>query len=188
MSSTLLLGLPSKVKSLLDRLTATRAANLDSIDTTVSSRAPASTALSNATWTNTKAGQIDASVSSRASQTSVNTVSSNVTSVLNNADVKTSTRLSSVTPQWQFDHVTNAEFTTAVGTGFEADSVYWDMAVTVSNLANSFVLLQGGYTNSAGSLLPTSARLINDTTVRVATSKLFSPTHLRVGIMVVRID
>lgn len=36
------------------------------IDTTISSRAPASTALSNATWTDTRAGYIDTTISSRA--------------------------------------------------------------------------------------------------------------------------
>lgn len=47
-----LMGLPGKVKTLLDRLTSTRAANLDSLDAQVSTRAPASTALSNVVWTN----------------------------------------------------------------------------------------------------------------------------------------
>ena len=45
MSADLLLGLPAKVKLLLERLTATRATNLDNLsnlNTTVSSRAPAS--------------------------------------------------------------------------------------------------------------------------------------------------
>ena len=57
-----LLGVPGKLKTLTDRLTADRAANLDDLDTTVSSRAAASTALSSATWTNTKAGYIDAAI------------------------------------------------------------------------------------------------------------------------------
>lgn len=46
-----LLGLPAKVKTLIDRLTATRAAALDNLNATVSSRAAAATALSNAVWT-----------------------------------------------------------------------------------------------------------------------------------------
>jgi len=60
-----LLGVPGKLKTLTDRLTADRAANLDDLDTTVSSRAAASTALSSATWTNTKAGYIDAAITGR---------------------------------------------------------------------------------------------------------------------------
>lgn len=80
----MLAGVPGKLKTLVDRLTAARAANLDNlnatvssrmpgtateqgrIDVAISSRAPSSTALSNATWTNTKAGFLDAAVSSRA--------------------------------------------------------------------------------------------------------------------------
>lgn len=67
-------GVPGKLKTLIDRLTAARASNLDDIDTTVSSRAPSSTALSTATWTGTKAGYIDSAISDRASQTSLDTM------------------------------------------------------------------------------------------------------------------
>jgi hypothetical protein len=58
MSMVSLAGLPGKVKTLLDRLTETRATNLDDIDTTVSSRAPSTTALSTATWTSAKASYL----------------------------------------------------------------------------------------------------------------------------------
>lgn len=64
----LLAGVPGRLKTLIDRLTATRAANLDNLNATVSSRAPADTALSTATWTGTRAGKldsIDAAVSTR---------------------------------------------------------------------------------------------------------------------------
>jgi hypothetical protein len=50
------------VQQFLDNWTAARAAkldNLDNLDTTVSSRAPASTALSNATWTDARAAELD---------------------------------------------------------------------------------------------------------------------------------
>ena len=50
--SAFLLGIPGKVKTLLDRLTAARAGYLDRLDATVSSRAAAATALSTAQWTN----------------------------------------------------------------------------------------------------------------------------------------
>lgn len=56
---TMLAGVPGKLKTLLDRLTAARAGYLDRLDATISSRAAASTALSNATWTNTRAGKLD---------------------------------------------------------------------------------------------------------------------------------
>lgn len=80
----MLAGVPGKLKTLVNRLTAARAANLDNlnatvssrmpgtateqgrIDAAISSRAPSSTALSNATWTDTKAGFLDIAISSRA--------------------------------------------------------------------------------------------------------------------------
>lgn len=46
--------------------TSARASNLDNLNATVSSRAPSSTALSTATWTNTRAGYLDAAISTRA--------------------------------------------------------------------------------------------------------------------------
>lgn len=56
----------AKVNSLLNTVanhvaawTSARAAKLDNLDTTVSSRAPASTALSTAQWTSTRAGYLD---------------------------------------------------------------------------------------------------------------------------------
>ena len=69
-----------------------RGANLDNLDTTVSSRAPASTALSTAQWTNGRASNLDnldTTVSSRASQTSV-------TAIPTNPLLTTDTRLNSL--------------------------------------------------------------------------------------------
>ena len=66
-----LLGLPGRIKILIDRITSTRASNLDNLDGAVSSRAPASTALSSSVWTGTKAGYVDTAMSGRASQSSV---------------------------------------------------------------------------------------------------------------------
>lgn len=59
MSMTPFVGIPGKLKTLLDRLTSTRATNLDNLNATVSSRAPASSALSSATWTGTRAAKLD---------------------------------------------------------------------------------------------------------------------------------
>lgn len=59
-----LLGVPGKLKTLLDRLTATRAGLLDNLDAAISTRALASTALSNATWTGALASLLNAFVSS----------------------------------------------------------------------------------------------------------------------------
>jgi len=69
-----LLGLPGRIKILIDRITSTRASNLDNLNATVSSRAPASTALSSSVWTGTRAGYLDASIADRASQSSVDAI------------------------------------------------------------------------------------------------------------------
>jgi hypothetical protein len=55
----ILASIPGKLTTLLSRLTAARAANLDNLDATVSTRALASSALSNAQWTNTRATRLD---------------------------------------------------------------------------------------------------------------------------------
>jgi hypothetical protein len=70
MSMEFLMGVPGKLKKLLDRLTSTRAGYLDNLprlDTNIASRAPASTALSSSTWTATRAARLDANISSRLS-------------------------------------------------------------------------------------------------------------------------
>ena len=61
-----LLGVPGKLKTLLDRLTVARTDNLDNLNASISSRAPGSTALSTAVWDSTKAGRIDQAISTRA--------------------------------------------------------------------------------------------------------------------------
>ena len=58
---TMLAGVPGKLKTILDRITAVRAGlldNLTALDVAVSSRAPASTALSTANWTNAIAARL----------------------------------------------------------------------------------------------------------------------------------
>lgn len=55
----LLAGVPGKLKALADRLTATRANNLDHLDADVSSRASASTAVSNAVLTDARVAKLD---------------------------------------------------------------------------------------------------------------------------------
>lgn len=59
MSLAPLLGLPGKVKTMIDRLTADRATKLDNLNATVSSRAPSATALLSTTWTNARAAKLD---------------------------------------------------------------------------------------------------------------------------------
>jgi hypothetical protein len=87
MSLAALLGLPGKTKTLLDRLTSARASKIDNLDTTVSSRAPASTAVSSANLTTSRIGnldRLDTTISSRASATALSTLSADLTSVNSN--------------------------------------------------------------------------------------------------------
>lgn len=64
-----LLGVPGKLKTIYDYLVAnlstTRTAKIDNLDAAISTRAAASTALTNATWTDAKAGFIDGAISGR---------------------------------------------------------------------------------------------------------------------------
>ena len=55
----LLAGVPGKLKTLLGRFTATRAAALDSLDASITSRAPAATAVSNAVLTDVRVAYLD---------------------------------------------------------------------------------------------------------------------------------
>jgi hypothetical protein len=67
---SLLMGVTGRLKTLVDRLTSGRAANLDNLDAAVTTRAAASTALSTASWTSGRAANLDnldAAVSSRLS-------------------------------------------------------------------------------------------------------------------------
>lgn len=69
------LGVSGRLKKILDRLTNStealsdgRVAKLDNLDAAVSTRAPASTALSSATWTGAKAAFLDAAISTAGRQ------------------------------------------------------------------------------------------------------------------------
>ncbi|MEM1142720.1 MAG: hypothetical protein AAGI88_09060, partial [Pseudomonadota bacterium] len=86
-------GVPGRLKALLDRLTAARANNLDNLDVPVSGRAPASTALSSATWTNARAALLD-SISSIVSVTS--STSTNVGTLLGRLTAARAANLDSV--------------------------------------------------------------------------------------------
>lgn len=109
----MLAGVPGKLKTLLDRLTATRAANLDKLDADISTRAAASTALSNAVWTNTRAGRLDASV-------------------LVNGAIK------SIHTGWVAQDVTYGTTTKST-----EDAAYLDIAIPAVNVGKSIVLFVG---------------------------------------------
>jgi len=96
------------------------------LDTTISSRAPAATALSNATWTDTKAGYLDAAISSR--------------STLTAADVwgYTTRTLSSfgtlVSDIWDYSTRTLTDFSTSLAVAI------WNVLESAISVANSIGL------------------------------------------------
>jgi hypothetical protein len=65
---TAISGIPALTKAQMEAIgyTNTRALKIDNLDTTISSRAAASTALNKGTWSDTKASYLDTTISSRA--------------------------------------------------------------------------------------------------------------------------
>jgi len=141
MSLAPLMGLPGKVKTLLDRLTATRAGNLDNLNTPVSSRAAAATALSTANWTNTRAGnldRLDTTVASRAAQSSVDTLLTRVPSIIPMSPIASIQRGTVVI---NFDAVTVTISSVDMGKSFLLFSVDSESATsTADELADKFYI------------------------------------------------
>lgn len=86
--STFLLGVPGKLKTLLDRLTAARANKLDFLTKSLDELAAADTALLRTTWTDTRAGRIDTNVASRAAPADVNAARDAILAALGDGSVK----------------------------------------------------------------------------------------------------
>jgi len=124
----------------------------DDIDATISSRAPAATALSNATWTDTKAGYLDAAISTRAP---ASTALSNATWTDDKAaylDAAISTRapesggnlaaVKAKTDQLTFTTATKVDATIQAGGDFAqaaADKVWSSASRTLTALGSSLV-------------------------------------------------
>lgn len=134
--------------------TNTRAGNLDNVDATISSRAPSSTALSTATWTNTRAGYLDSSISSRAPASTA--LSSNVwtTTYRDRIDTTISSRLGGALGQ-QLNSNTTLNNANSYST--------W----TISSINTSKAFITNHKVSSDGYLTPSSwARIVNSTNIR----------------------
>lgn len=68
MSMAYFAGIPGKIKVLLDRVTATRAANLDKLDATVSTRSTSTEVAKAATWTQALADKINLNLDKKVSE------------------------------------------------------------------------------------------------------------------------
>lgn len=132
-----------------------RAGNLDNVDATISSRAPSSTALSTATWTNTRASYLDSSISSRAPASTA--LSSNVwtTTYRDRIDTTISSRLSTCSTQ----HLASNTNVTSVN-----DYKTW--TVSSVNTSQSFLTSVSPSGTTSGARYGTNARIINSTNVR----------------------
>lgn len=165
----LILSIFAKIKDLLDRLTVARANKLDNLNTTLSSRAPASTAVSSNIWTNTKAGHLNTSLSSRASQSTVNSIANKANTLKQRANVKVSSRLTTMLGTRKVQSGATSAHPPSSGSGI--DLSYSDHTISaVANINKCLVLVSGGFIWWDGSEAvhyPASARLINTTTVRV---------------------
>ena len=164
----IILAIFAKIIALLDSITAARSANINNADTPLSTRAPAGSAVSSNTYTATKAGYLNASVSSRATQNSVNSIASTVSTIKNRANVKVSSRLTTVfgARKVQRGFVTSAP---TAGTG--ADASYHDVTIqSVADINKCLVIVQGSAVAvdlSKTVHYPASGRLLNSTTLRI---------------------
>ena len=167
----ILLGLFPKLKDLLDRLTAARANNLDKLDTTISSRAPESTALSSNIWTNARASFLNANITSRASQGSVDNISNNVNTIKTNVDAKISSRLSTAVKSRRTYLITPSLSDMKNG-GNLIYSTYYDQTIDPIVVGKSVAIMNGGNAiySLNNELVPNvqlMATLINSTTLRI---------------------
>lgn len=134
-----LAGLPGKVATLVSRLTSTRAANLDNLDATVSTRAAAATALSTTQWTNLRAGYLDNLAGGAPISTVVNSIQTGFVSV------------------------------GSPSSSSGEDTVYTDVTITAVTTAKAMVIVQPGITYSSGSAsYPLTGRLTSSTNLRIS--------------------
>ena len=138
-------------------------AKADNLDEAISSRAPSSTALSTATWTNAKAASLDANISSRAP----------ASTALSNT-VWTDTRAG------YLDNLAGG----SLGGGYRPVASYsyvgktsedsnspisatFDVAVSISNYQNCVALGAGANNGASGSRMAITYRPVSNSTVRV---------------------
>jgi hypothetical protein len=173
-----IINISSKLKSLLNTLTSARAANFANLDAAISSRAPATTALSSSVWTNPKAGYLDAALSSRAAQATLNTINSNLNILDARANVKVSSRLSTIFGNTKIQ--TNTVLANSFSSGTGQDSSYVDVTIsTVANTAKCLVFIQGSainYTDSIAKYYPLAGRLTSTTNLRISVGLSYSGT------------
>lgn len=155
--SSFSLSIPAQLKKITDRLA--QAANLDNLDKTISSRAPASTALSNTVWTAARANNLNAPLSGVATQSSANAVNTNVNAINANVDASLSTILSSIVGPRKIQLGIASNFTNeAVSTNERR--YYQDVAITaVSSVTNCVVLVRGFGISTYNSAYSTPPRM-----------------------------
>jgi hypothetical protein len=121
---------------------------LDQADAKVSTRAPASTALSTGQWTGTKAGYLDSNVSTIATQTSADTASNTVFNTLLNVDNYLSTLLTSIVKSSQSGYLGTVGINTYNATAGLRE-YYADVTISaVSDISKCLVLVNGFFVDA----------------------------------------
>ena len=153
-----LAGVPGKLKTILDRLTSTRAANLDNLDAAVSTRMPGSA---------TEQGRIDVAISTRAPAATALTDVTWTDARAAKLDLITSASAAFASIQTGFVSGT-------VQTGTNEDARYVDitLATSLTDYTKALVILQGAWRHSTTGdpyAVPTG-RLTSNTVLRVSTA------------------
>ena len=137
-----LLGPLSKIKTLSDRLLF--AHKLDHLDAKISTRAPASTALSNAVWTGPRAANLNAYLSNCATQTSANALNGDVNTVASNIDAPLSSCLTSVGDKIQAGVIDTFTTQSVSGSSTGIQEYYTDIAITAVSAVDQCVVILNG--------------------------------------------
>ena len=189
-----LLGVPGKLKTLIDRLTSTRAgyldnlsaytttrgAKLDQLDAAVTSRASA------ANYTSGRAANLDnlnATISSRAAAStalSTSTWTAGRAAKLDDIDIP----ISAISPIKQIIHGLADDATPSSGTALSIEGAYTDVTIAAVDIAKTVVIVHGFLATISGTpthIMP-RVRFVNSTTVRFGVyanaTRLFGPFML----------
>lgn len=156
----MLAPLYNAIQNVLTRLTTTalsnatwsdaRAGKIDNLDAAISTRAPSSTALSTATWTPTKAGYLDAAISSRSTLTANDVWG---------AGTRTLTALPSVIKSYQ------TGFAASDNNGTGEDEKYNDITISSVDINKCIVIINDHIGSGA------TGRLTSNTNLRISATR-----------------
>ena len=179
-------GILSLLDTFVAAYTTLRAGKLDNLDALVSSRAPANTALSNATWTNDRAAlldRLDTQISSRAQASTAlsNAVWTNARAGYLDYLANTTYGLSAIMTKLNsiisssggipgtVKSTQRGSYSSSNDTGTTAEGRYYykDIVIAEVNINKAVVIVYASNPNSNISNLSANAKLVNSTTLRI---------------------